>query len=317
MQRATDKYLSKKTGYFNFILSRTLLVFTIITLSIKMNAQTKLSTSTSREEYIEVEKNVKLHVTDLGNGPAVVLIHGLPLNDAMFEYQYQELVEKGFRVIGITLRGFGKSSKPFGQYNYDVFADDIEEVIKKLKLENVTLGGFSMGGAIAIHYVAKFGNKQVSKLALFGAAAPIWTQRSDYPYGLRIEDLNGLIALSKNNRPLLLQNISTIFGASETSISSELSSWLFSINMEASPYATTQGLIALRDTDLRPELIKITIPTVIFHGTQDKIAEFALAEQMHQGIKGSKLVKFEKSGHGLFIEELEKFNTEFIAFLKQ
>jgi len=317
MQRKTDKYLSKKPGCLKLILSRTLLVFTIITLSIKMNAQTKLTAPTAREEYIEVEKNVKLHVTDLGNGPAVVLIHGLPLNDAMFEYQYHELADKGYRVVGITLRGFGKSSKPFGQYNYDVFADDIEQVITKLELEHVTLGGFSMGGAIAIHYVAKFGNKHVSKLALFGAAAPIWTQRTDYPYGLRIEDLNGLITLSKSNRPLLLQNISKIFGASETSISPELGSWLFSINMEASPYATTQGLIALRDTDLRPELKKITIPTVIFHGTEDKVAEFALAEQMHQGIKGSKVVRFEKSGHGLFIEELEKFNSELIAFLKQ
>ncbi|WP_228451982.1 alpha/beta fold hydrolase [Chryseobacterium sp. G0186] len=87
--------------------------------------------------------------------------------------------------------------------------------------------------------------------------------------------------------------------------------------MEASPYATTQGLIALRDTDLRPELAKIHLPTVIFHGVQDKIAEFALAEQMHKGIKGSKLVRCENSGHGLFIEELQKFNTELIEFLKQ
>ncbi|WP_228451981.1 alpha/beta fold hydrolase [Chryseobacterium sp. G0186] len=219
MQKESDEYLSKTIGCSKRLISKTLLLFTLLILSIKMNAQSKRETSLTREEYIEVEKNVKLHVTDLGNGPAVVLIHGLPLNDAMFEYQYQELVEKGYRVVGITLRGFGKSSKPFGTYDYNVFAEDIEEVIKKLKLENVTLGGFSMGGAVAIHYVAKYGNKHVSKLALFGAAAPIWTQRDDYPYGLRIEDLNGLIALSKTNRPLLLQNISKIFGATETSIS--------------------------------------------------------------------------------------------------
>ncbi|MEJ5048638.1 alpha/beta hydrolase [Chryseobacterium culicis] len=316
MQQKPEKHLSTRKRSKSLV-SKTLLVFTFLILSIKMNAQSTITTSIMREEYIEVEKNVKLHITDLGNGPAVILIHGLPLNDAMFEYQYQELAEKGYRVIGITLRGFGKSSKPFGNYNYDVFADDIEEVIKKLNLQQVTLGGFSMGGAVAIHYVAKYGNKHVSKLALFGAAAPIWTQREDYPYGLRIEDLNGLIALSKTNRPLLLQNIGKIFGATETSISPELTNWLFAINMEASPYATTQGLIALRDTDLRNELSKIQIPTVIFHGVQDKIAEFALAEQMHKGIKNSRLVRFENSGHGLFIEELQKFNTELIAFLQQ
>jgi len=84
-------------------------------------AQEKRSpAAVGREEYIEVEKNVRLHVTDIGEGKPIVLIHGWPLSDEMYEYQYQYLVEKGFRIIGITLRGFGKSDKPYGKYNYDV-----------------------------------------------------------------------------------------------------------------------------------------------------------------------------------------------------
>ena len=102
--------------------------------------------SPGRKAFIEVEPNVQLHVTDLGEGTPVVLIHGWPLSDAMCEYQYAELVGKGYRVIGITLRGFGQSSKPYGAYNYDVFADDIKAVLDKLDIRNATLGGFSMGG---------------------------------------------------------------------------------------------------------------------------------------------------------------------------
>ncbi|WP_333660786.1 alpha/beta hydrolase [Chishuiella changwenlii] len=271
----------------------------------------------SRPEYIEVEENVKLHITDLGVGPVVVLIHGLPLDNSMFEYQYQELADSGYRAIGISLRGFGKSSAPYGEYNYDVFAADIHKVLEVLDLKDVTLGGFSMGGAISIHYVAKYGSDRVKKLALFGAPAPSWIQREGYPFGLPIDNLNELIALSTTNRPLLLQNIGTIFGATEDAISSGLGAWLYQINMNASPYGTTQGLIALRETDLRDELGKINIPTVVFHGTQDKIAEFGMAEVMRDGIRGSELVRFENSGHGLFIEELEKFNSELINFLKK
>ena len=104
-------------------------IFSLSILSNTMNAQTKrVSASLSREEYIEVEKNVRLHVTDLGEGKTVVLIHGWPLSDAMYEYQYQDLVQKRFRVVGITLRGFGKSDKPYGKYDYDVHADDIKVV---------------------------------------------------------------------------------------------------------------------------------------------------------------------------------------------
>lgn len=294
-------------------------LFTILTMlfvSAFVVAQNK-TTSSEREEYITVEKNVKLHVTDLGEGKPVVLIHGWPLSDAMYEYQYQFLVEKGYRIIGITLRGFGKSDKPYGAYNYDVYTQDIKTVLDKLDVKDAALGGFSMGGAIAIHYVAKYNSARVSKLALLGAAAPIWTKRSDYNYGFSKEAVNELIALSKVNRPQLLENFGKIFGASETALSTGIGNWLGGINIEASPYATTQSLIALRDTDLRGELSKITIPTAIFHGTKDAICEFALAEQMQKGIKGSYIVKFENSGHGLFYEELEKFNTELLAFLKK
>lgn len=275
------------------------------------------ATSFGREEYITVEKNVRLHVTDLGQGKPVVLIHGWPLSDAMYEYQYQFLVDKGYRVIGITLRGFGKSDKPYGAYNYDVYAHDIKVVLEKLDIKDATLGGFSMGGAIAIHYVATYNSAKVNKLVLFGAAAPVWTKRNDYNYGFTKEAVDDLIALSKINRPQLLENFGKIFGASETALPVGIANWLGGINIEASPYATTQSLIALRDTDLRDELSEINIPTAIFHGSKDLICEFALAEQMHQGIKNSYIVKFENSGHGLFIEELEKFNTELLAFLQR
>lgn len=274
--------------------------------------------SVGREEYIEVEKNVKLHVTDLGEGQPIVLIHGWPLSDAMYEYQYAYFVEKGYRVIGITLRGFGQSDKPGGNYNYDVFADDIKVILDKLKIENAIIGGFSMGGATVIHYVAKYNAAHVSKLALFGAAAPIWTKRADFNYGLWTkEDVDGLIKLNNTNRPQLFANFGTIFPANETSVSAGHGAWLGTIQAQASPYAMAQGLKTLRDSDLREDLKKINIPTLILHGKLDKICSYDLAEQMHKGIKNSKLVPFEKSGHALFIEELEKFNTELLNFIKK
>src|SRR5665647_1889307 len=108
----------------------------------------------ARAEYIEVEPNVRLHITDMGEGRPIVLIPGWPLSDEMYEYQYNDLVIKNFRVIGITLRGFGKSDKPYGAYDYDTHALDIKNVLNKLDIKDAVLGGFSMGGAIALHYMA-------------------------------------------------------------------------------------------------------------------------------------------------------------------
>jgi pimeloyl-ACP methyl ester carboxylesterase len=268
----------------------------------------------ARAEYIEVEPNVRLHITDAGQGRAVVLIPGWPLSDEMYEYQYNDLINNNFRVIGITLRGFGNSDKPYGMYDYDTHAADINKILTQLKIEDAVLGGFSMGGAIAIRVASNDKGAHISKLALFGAAAPIWTQRKDFPYNLPKSAVDDLIALNYTDRPKLLANFGKIFSATETSLNAGIGNWLNGINIRASSYAMAKCLIALRDTDLREDLAKITIPTLILHGKKDKICSFDLAEQMKTGIAGSHLLAFEHSGHSLFLEETSKFNTELIRF---
>ncbi len=281
------------------------------------NLLDKTMPGVARAEYIEVEPNVRLHITDAGEGRPIVLIPGWPLSDEMYEYQYNDLINKNFRVIGITLRGFGKSDKPYGAYNYDVHASDIKNVLNTLDIKDAVLVGFSMGGAIAIRFLSTDNGDHVSKLALVGAAAPIWTQREDFPYNLPQSAVDDLIALNYQDRPKLLSNFAKIFSATETSLNEGIGSWLNGINLSASSYAMAQCLIALRDTDLRSDLVKITIPTLIMHGKKDKICSFDLAEQMKAGISNSHIVAFENSGHSLFLEETHKFNAELIKFAEK
>jgi pimeloyl-ACP methyl ester carboxylesterase len=232
----------------------------------------------------------------------------------MYEYQYNDLINAGFRAIGITLRGFGKSDKPYGAYNYDTHASDIKEVLSELGIKDAVMVGFSMGGSIAIRYLSYYNGAHVSKLVLCGAAAPIWTQRKDFPYNLPQSAVDELIELNNSDRPKLLSNFAKIFSATETSLNEGIGRWLNGIGLSASSYATAQCLLALRDTDLRPDMKKIKIPTLILHGKNDKICSFDLAEQMKLGIQNSQLVAFENSGHSMFLEETLKFNKELIKF---
>lgn len=279
---------------------------------IKTNIEPKIA----RAEYIEVEPNVRLHVTDVGEGQVIVLIPGWPLSDEMYEYQYNDFINGGFRVIGITLRGFGKSDKPYGLYNYDIHALDIKRVLDQLDITSATLCGFSMGGAIAVRYVSLYGSMRVVKLVLAGAATPSWTQREDFPYNILKSDVDDLIALNNTDRPKLLSNFAKIFSATETTLNEGIGNWLTAINLSASSYATGKCLMALRDTDLRRDLQNIEIPTLIMHGKKDKICSFVLAEQTLKLIPNAQLVAFDKSGHSLFLEETKKFNAELIKFAK-
>jgi len=271
----------------------------------------------ARAEYVEVEPNVRLHVTDAGNGQIIVLIPGWPLSDEMYEYQYTDLINHNFRVIGITLRGFGKSDKPFGAYDYDIHALDIKRILDQLDIKDATLCGFSMGGAIAATYVSLFGTMRISKLVLAGAATPSWTQREDFPYNIPKSDVDDLISLNNNDRPKLLSNFAKIFSATENTLNDGIGNWLTAINLSASSYATGKCLMALRDTDLRNVLKTIEIPTLIMHGKKDKICSFDLAEQTKKLIPNAQLIAFEKSGHSLFLEETRKFNTELMKYAQK
>lgn len=309
---------------YNTLIASTLFVAALALSSCKENSKVEkdeietVKTEGVRKEYYEVAPNVKLHVTDLGDGPIVVLIHGYPLSDASWEYQYHALVKAGYRAVGITLRGFGQSDKPFGKYDYDQFADDIKNVLDQMDVKDAVIGGHSMGGAIALHYVAKYNGAHVKKLGLFSVAAPRHTKTADYPYPFFTkDDISQWIALNNSDRPALLAAVGSKFTLNSTSISAGIGQWLYSIELQSSAYAMEQALIALRDEDLRADLPKIKIPTLIMHAKDDHIVAYALAQQMNKGIAGSKLVTFDKSGHASFLEEKDKFNEELIKFIKE
>ncbi len=265
--------------------------------------------------YVKVEENVNIYVED-SNPTAtktILFIHGWPANHKMFEYQYDHLPAMGYRCIGIDIRGFGKSSRPWEGYSYDRLADDIRMIIDTLGLKDITLAGHSMGGAISIRYMARHNGYQVAKLALFGAAAPAFTTRPDFPYGKTAAEVNKLIEGTYTDRPNMLRGFGDIFFA--RFLTDSFMEWFQGLGLEASGNATAKCLVSLRDEDLRRDLPLIQVPTAIFHGKQDNVCPYAFAELMHAGIKDSTLIPFQYSGHGLFYCEKEKFNKELAQFI--
>src|SRR5438105_8027698 len=93
----------------------------------------------------ENSTSIDLYYEDHGTGSPVVLIHGWPLSGASWEKQTAALLAAGHRVITYDRRGFGRSSKPATGCRYDVFAADLDKLLKKLNLKKVVPVGFSMG----------------------------------------------------------------------------------------------------------------------------------------------------------------------------
>jgi pimeloyl-ACP methyl ester carboxylesterase len=288
-------------------------------------------------EFIEIRDNIYMHIRDWGVGPAIVFIPGWPFGHEMFEYQFTQLPQQGYRCIGISMRGFGRSSKPWGEYSYDVFAEDIRSVLQSLALTDVTLVGFSMGGAIAIRYMAHCDGERIARLALCGAAAPNFTARPGFPFGVEAGAVNSQIELCCSDRARLIADFGQKFFKDINAVSPQLLDWFQNLAMEASPHATAACLTCLRDSDLREDLLSVKVPTILFHGVHDRICPFEIVETMTApteampagaeamaagveaaggGIRGARVIRFDNSGHALFYEERVKFNEELIKFIE-
>ncbi len=266
--------------------------------------------------FIKTTDNSRVLIEDLNYDAekTLLFIHGWPLNHNIYEYQLNTLPKKGYRCIGVDLRGFGESDRPYTGYDYNTMASDIKKIIDVLKLDNITLVGHSMGAALAIRYVSKYNSFGVSKICLIGAAAPSWIKTENWTYGYTKEEVDMFIDQSLSDRPKLISDVSNSFFYKY--VSQPLLNWFFDICLSASGWATAQCLMSLRDERLFNDIPNIKIPTLILHGTHDKICPYEFAQYLNKNIKNSTLVPLTESGHGAFIEEMDKVNNHIIKFVE-
>lgn len=267
--------------------------------------------------YVEVDSNVKVYVEDINEegNKTIVFLHGWPGSHELFEYQFDYFSKKGYRCIGLDQRGFGKSDRPKDGYDYNTLADDVRCVIEKLKLKDCTLLGHSTGGAIAIRYMARHEQYGVSKLVLCAAAAPSLIKRPGFPYGSNVKIVESIIEGTYRDRPKMLEDFGKIFFYKK--ISRPFSEWFLQLGFQAAGWSTAAIANTWINECLFEDLEGICAPTLILHGVHDKVVLPPLGEVQRELIRNSKLIKFEKSGHGLFYDEKDRFNREVRCFIEE
>ena len=267
--------------------------------------------------YVNVEPGVNVYVEDINptGTKTILFIHGWPGNHNLFEYQFNQLPKMGYRCIGMDIRGFGLSDRPWTGYDYNRLSDDVRSVVDALKLQNFTLGGHSTGGAICVRYMSRHKGYGVSKLALFAAAAPSLVQRPYFLYGLQKQTVINIIQGTYNDRPNMLRGFGNMIFYNPVSV--PLSDWIFQLGLHAASWST--AAIAntwLDEEELFNDLKSINVPTLILHGINDQVCLYPLAIAQKNSIRNSKLVPFEACGHFLFYDQRDRFNKELVQFME-
>jgi non-heme chloroperoxidase len=264
----------------------------------------------------------KVHVDDAGGtGRPVVLIHGWPLSGEAWEPQVQVLANAGYRVIAYDRRGFGRSDKPRGGYDYDTLAEDLKGLLEELELTDVTLVGFSMGGGEVARYIGQYGEDRLHSVVFAAAVPPYLAKSDDNPEGPLTEELaqemeSGL----KADRHSFFDQFTTQFFSvgDDLKVSEAQRQDAIRLCEQSDEKAAQECMQAFATADFRQDLAKVTVPTLVLHGDGDGIVPFeGSGARTHVAIAHSQLVVVPGAPHGVNVSHAQQFNAALLDFLQR
>jgi non-heme chloroperoxidase len=267
----------------------------------------------------ENSADIKIYYEDHGSGQPVVLVHGYPLDGHSWEKQTQVLLPAGYRCIAYDRRGFGHSSQPTTGYDYDTFAADLNALLEHLNLTGIVLAGFSMGTGEVTRYLGRYGSGRVAKAAMFGVIPPFLLQTPDNPEGVDGQVFEGIKAAIAKDRYAYFKDFFDNFYNTDKLAPERISAqaWQASFNVAAgcSPYASYVCVDAWL-TDFRADLPKFDMPTLVMHGTEDRILPYeSTAKRLPGLIKDLKLIAVEGGPHNIGWTHFDEVNTALLEFL--
>jgi pimeloyl-ACP methyl ester carboxylesterase len=271
--------------------------------------------------HVTMPDKTTLYLKDWGAGKPVILLSGWPLSADSWDDQAVVIAGSGYRVIAYDRRGFGRSSQPWGGYDYDTLADDLATVIQQTGAKDAVLIGFSMGGGEVARYMSRHGGRQVIKAALVSSVVPGMLRSDDNPQGTDQDVFDDMASRIRDDRAQFFAGFfKDFFGVGMLSrpVSAELIDWARGQAMQASLRATLECAKSFSTTDFRGDLEAFRVPTLIIHGTADKTVPIApSARAAHDGIAQSTLLEYDGAPHGLFATEKHRLSEDLISFVRR
>ena len=268
-----------------------------------------MATSTQvSEKYAEMSHG-KTRYFEAGTGYPTILIHGAGIESGADGWM---AVIPGLadhvRVLAIDSLNWGPGDLFDQEFSFAYQVDHIREFMDVLDIDKANIVGHSMGGWLATLFAYE-SPERVNKLVLVaagGAATRPLTNMVDWtppaPEGVRERISKRLEKAPVAAEPIVQQYVDKVTSPEHTSAFAKVMKHM------------TNPMTRARYNVLR-RLSHIHVPTLILWGRDDKVNDLSMGEALNQGIKGSKLVVFDATGHGVPQEQPEAFVREVVAFL--
>lgn len=256
-------------------------------------------------------KTISLMESERGNDkPTIILIHGFTANKENW-IRFAAYLTDAYHVVAMDLPGHGDSVKDF-DLKYD-FSDQViyvNEIVSSLKIEKFHMAGNSMGGAISALYAVAF-PQQVQSLFLID---PAGIYRYDCELTRRLaeghnplivtcdEDFYELMDFALEEKPFIPWPITSVMAEK-------------AIKNEAINKKIFNDFHARQAYSFDEEIKKITAPTMILWGAEDRVIHVDNAAVFNLLIPNSQTIVLEGVGHAPMIEVPEKASKIYMDFI--
>jgi 3-oxoadipate enol-lactonase len=255
-------------------------------------------------------QDIEVNYQEEGTGFPLVLVHGLNGDLTGWALVMPEFA-KHYRTLALDVRGHGGTSKPDQPYSIEGFAEDLLEFLSKKQIPKVHLLGLSMGGAIAQQFALDH-PEMIRSLVLVSTFSYIDDHARQAFEGLRQD-------LAQGGYPAFFDGVLKLaftpgYIAANPGPIAELKEKRIQIN---SPVAIGRATDACMAFNLRDQISRIALPTLVVSGREDVFTPLHLADQIHRSIRQSEWKILEGAGHALYIEKASALSQTVLEFLKR
>lgn len=259
-----------------------------------------------------------LHYTLRGQGPALVFIHGWSGSSQDFDGISRRL-SKDYTTLIYDQRGHGESGRPEKGYKLSQLAFDLEQLLESLCLFQVVLVGYSMGGAVVLEYLRRFGSQRLCGILLV-EMSPKFLNDENWDLGLyrgsytKEDGLKDLQRMEEDFDGFYLDFLKHMLPHLED----KKIRAMMDIRRKTLLLPSKDALIRLWEEllrmDYREDLRMIELPTEIFWGEHSFYSKKS-ALYLESHLKNARLVVFKECSHQLILENPQAFEREIRRFM--
>lgn len=254
---------------------------------------------------VVIDENM-VHYETFGRGRPVLFLHGW-LGSWRYWMPTMDVIADHFRTYSFDFWGFGHSEKTKMQGTIPNYSDQVIRFLDKMGIDRVMLVGHSMGGMVAIKTAINY-PERISRVAAVGA--PI--DGESLSWLLKLTD-NPSVARMMARMPGVTKSLFRYFlGRTNDPEDFEI----LNDSVRATDVSVNRSVQSMLRTDLRPELPRLRVPSLIVHGGRDDVVNPNQIE-LFRDIPSAEVVLLPESRHFPFLDESALFNDLLLRFLKQ